>query len=210
MPDADYVGEDSFTYAILNYEYYSIATATITVSAAPVAEDDAATVDQDGTLTVLLPGVLGNDWDVEDDELTAVLVSQTEYGELALNEDGSFTYAPEEGFYGEDEFTYQAFDGHSYSNVATVTITVNAIPVAVDDTAATNENTPLTTSAPGVLFNDSDAEEGALTAVLESGTSHGALTLNPDGSFSYTPVAGFHGGRPPTASDGDACRTWPR
>ena len=57
-------------------------------------------------------------------------------GTLTLNADGSFTYTPNANFNGTDSFTYQANDGTADSNVATVTITVNAVndaPVASDD-----------------------------------------------------------------------------
>src|SRR5207249_3082628 len=47
--------------------------------------------------------------------------------------------------------------------------------------------------APGVLGNDTDVDGDALTAVLVSGPAHGTLTLNPNGSFTYTPAANFNG-----------------
>src|SRR5206468_3016917 len=55
------------------------------------------------------------------------------------------------------------------------------------------QNGSLTVPAPGVLANDTDADSDALTAVLISGGSHGQLTLNANGSFSYTPTAGYAG-----------------
>ena len=51
----------------------------------------------------------------------------------------------------------------------------------------------LTVAAPGVLGNDSDPERDPLTAALESGTSHGTLTLESNGSFVYRPAAGYVG-----------------
>jgi VCBS repeat-containing protein len=69
----------------------------------------------------------------------------------------------------------------------------NEPPVAVDDAYATDEETPLNVAAPGVLGNDSDADGDALTAVLDTTTSKGTLTLNADGSFSYTPNLNFNG-----------------
>ena len=51
----------------------------------------------------------------------------------------------------------------------------------------------LTVPAPGVLGNDSDPDGDPLTAVLVTGPSHGSLTLNANGSFSYTPAADFAG-----------------
>jgi hypothetical protein len=60
-----------------------------------------------------------------------------------------------------DYFTYQAYDGVDYSNVATVTITVTCVndaPVAQNDSYTTDEDTPLVVPAPGVLGNDSDVD----------------------------------------------------
>ena len=77
-----------------------------------------------------------------------------------------------------------------------MTITVNPVndaPVAVDDTYATDEDTGLNVAAPGVLGNDTDVDVDFLTAALVSGTSNGSLTLNADGSFTYTPNANFNG-----------------
>jgi VCBS repeat-containing protein len=69
----------------------------------------------------------------------------------------------------------------------------NAAPVASDDGYTTNEDTPLSVAAPGVLGNDTDADADALTATLVSGPSHGTLALNADGSFSYTSAANYNG-----------------
>src|SRR5207247_876183 len=82
------------------------------------------------------------------------------------------------------------------SNVATVTITVNAVnhaPVATNDSFSVNEDTALVVAAPGVLGNDTDVDSNPLTAVLVSGPSHGTLTLNANGSFSYTPAVNYNG-----------------
>ncbi|MGG4444087.1 Ig-like domain-containing protein [Brevibacillus fortis] len=62
-------------------------------------------------------------------------------------------------------------------------------PVAVDDTYRANEDTQLTVAAPGVLANDTDADGDSLTALLVTDPSKGTLTLNADGSFTYTPHA---------------------
>jgi|GEM_PF-711590 len=72
---------------------------------------------------------------------------------------------------------------------------INTAPVAVADGAyAATEDVALTVAAAaGVLANDSDRNGDALRAVLGSGPAHGTLTLNADGSFSYTPHANYHG-----------------
>ena len=69
----------------------------------------------------------------------------------------------------------------------------NDMPCAVDDEYSIDEDNTLDVAAPGVLDNDSDLDGDPLTAVLMSGPSNGALTLNADGSFTYTPNANFNG-----------------
>ena len=56
---------------------------------------------------------------------------------MILNPDGSFTYTPNASFDGTDSFTYRAFDGTTTGNIATVTITDNIAPTAVDVQAGT-------------------------------------------------------------------------
>ena len=75
---------------------------------------------------MVAPGVLANDSDQNGDALTATLVSSVSNGALTLNADGSFTYIPNTGFTGTDNFTYQAKDDTALSNLATVLITVTA------------------------------------------------------------------------------------
>ncbi|MFC0080169.1 Ig-like domain-containing protein, partial [Flavobacterium procerum] len=184
---------DSFTYRANDGSLNSnTATVTITVTPvndAPVAVDDSSyTVAEGGTLNISAPGVLGNDSDAEGDALTAVLVANPSHGTLTLNADGSFTYIHDGSETTTDSFTYKANDGTVDGNTATVTITVtpvNDAPVAVDNSYTVAEGGTLNISAPGVLGNDSDAEGNALTAVLVANPSHGTLTLNTDGSFTY-------------------------
>ena len=76
------------------------------------------------------------------------------------------------------------------SNIATVSISVTAVddaPVAVDDAYTVDEGATLGVAAAlGVLSNDTDPEMSPLTAVQVSAPAHGTLTLNSDGSLSYT------------------------
>jgi VCBS repeat-containing protein len=211
-PAANYNGTDAFTYTISD-GHGGTASATVTVAIAPVndppaASNDSYTTNEDTALTVAAPGVLANDVDV-DSSLTAVLVSGPGHGSLALNPDGSFIYTPAANYNGTDSFTYKANDGSLDSNVATVSLTINAVndpPVAANDSYSTNEDVPLNVVAPGVLSNDSDVDSPSLTAVLVTGPSHGSLTLNSDGSFTYTPAANYNGSDSFTykASDGAA------
>jgi predicted CXXCH cytochrome family protein len=181
------------------------------VNTPPVANDDSYNTPQDTLLNIAAPGVLSNDTDSDGDPLTAILDTNVNSGSLTLNADGSFTYTPNPGFTGSDSFTYFANDGTANSaSAATVNITVtaggNAPPVASDDSYTTPQDTPLNIVAPGVLSNDTDANSDPLTAVLNTNVSSGSLTLNADGSFTYTPNPGFTGSDSFTyfANDGTA------
>ena len=212
-PAANFNGTDSFTYTANDGTTdSSAATVTITVAAVndvPVAVNDTYATNEDGVLGIAAPGVLTNDNDVEGSPLSAAVVDAPAHGVLTFNADGSFSYAPNANFNGADSFTYKASDTTADSNVATVTIAVNAVndaPVATNDSYTTSEDTALTVAAPGVLANDTDVDSNTLTIALVSGPANGTLTLNPDGSFIYTPAANFNGSDSftYTASDGTA------
>lgn len=68
-----------------------------------------------------------------------------------------------------------------------------AAPVAAADSFVTDQDTALVVEAPGVLGNDTDADGDLAAAVLVSGPENGSLSLEPDGSFVYTPAPGFAG-----------------
>src|SRR5205085_2785439 len=127
------------------------------------------------------------------DPLAAVMVSGVPHGTPTLHSYGSFTYTPAANYNGSDSFTYKANDSHVDSTPATVSITINPVndaPVAVPDFVTTDEDTPLT----GRSVERRVGKEGdSLTAVLVSGVTHGTLTLNANGSFTYTPAANYNG-----------------
>ncbi|WP_435018062.1 DUF4394 domain-containing protein [Tundrisphaera sp. TA3] len=200
-PNPGFFGVDSFTYRASDAVNQSDLTGvTILVSQVvatnPVAVADTYTVSAGAALTVPAPGVLGNDNSPTGAALTAVLVGGPANGALVFNADGSFTYTPNPGFSGLDSFTYRAGGGGGQSDIASVSIAVTAVngaPVSLPDFYNGTQGTPLVVAVPGVLGNDFDPEGSSLTAVLVTTTANGVLTLAADGSFIYTPNAGFVG-----------------
>jgi VCBS repeat-containing protein len=208
-PTTNYHGTDSFDYRVCDNgspePQCSVQTATVNVTIDPVNDDpeaanDANSTDEDTTLNVAAPGVLGNDSDVEDDPLTAVKVTEPAHGTLTLDADGSYTYTPNTNFNGTDSFKYKANDGTTDSNEATVTITVNAVndaPVAADDTKTTNEDTPLTFPSSDLVSNDDEgapdevAQDLTVTQVFDG--THGTVSLGTDGNITFTPETNFSG-----------------
>ena len=208
----DDIGEEQTTFFIGEGEGYTVSadagSVTLTLidtnqpdNGVPVADDDSYTTSFGAELTInAANGVLDGDTDVDGDSLTAALIDEPTNGSLTLNDDGSFSYTPDAGFSGTDSFTYSANDGQADSNPATVEITVqeeeivNTAPVAESDsyTTAFGEELAIDAAA-GVLDNDTDADGDSLSAALIDQSSNGSLTFNDDGSFFYTPDAGFSG-----------------
>lgn len=93
----------------------------------PVAQSDSYTTAEGEELSVDVDaGILANDSDAEGNQLIVSVLDTPDSGELSLNEDGSFSYTPNEGFSGTDTFTYLTNDGEIFSEPATVEITVEA------------------------------------------------------------------------------------
>lgn len=170
---------------------------TFSPNTAPVAQPDSYTTAEDTALSVsAATGLLANDADADADSMAVTLHGGPSAGALTLDPDGGFSFTPAPDFAGDVSFVYSAGDGVAESELTTVTITVtpaNDAPTAGDDAYSIAQGATLVVPAPGVLANDADIDGDSLGAVLVGGPANGALTLGPDGAFSYIPAAGFAG-----------------
>ena len=210
MPNANFVGRDSFQYRVCDNGTPSLcATAWVVIDVTPlgvntnfppVAVDDNATT-YAGMPTII--NVKANDNDPNGQPLSNPEIIGTPVGGTAsVNPNGTVTFTPTPGFVGTATFKYAVCDNSSPAlcDTATVTITVNPAPaptnvniapVAIDDANTTYKNTPITAS---VALNDSDANVGqSLTFSLVSNTTHGSVSLNANGTYTYTPTANYTG-----------------
>ena len=159
-------------------------------NALPVAASDALDLNEDASLTF---NVLANDVDTDGDDLTIVSITQPTNGTAVLGMNGEVTYTPAAHYHGADAFTYFVSDGKGSVVEGSVTMTVTSVedaPVALDDTATTAQDTPVTLS---FLANDSDADGDVLTLSERGDAQHGTVRDNADGTLTYTPNAGFFG-----------------
>jgi ELWxxDGT repeat protein len=127
-PFADFNGSDSFDYTVSDGTLTD--SGTVTLNVIPVNDCPAANLNTyetfNNTYLTSPDSILGNDTDVDNDVLSAILETDVQNGVLMLRPDGSFTYSPNPGFAGEDTFTYTANDEFCNSSSASVTINVVA------------------------------------------------------------------------------------
>ena len=194
-PNANLNGSDSFTFSVDDGLLTSSpATVDITINSVndpPIAGDDVATTLEDTPIAI---AVLANDSDVEGDALSVVGVTNGAFG-VASTDGNIVTYFPGPDANGTDVLNYTLSDG---SGTVTGTVSVTIIPVndppnAVNDEFSVGEDGVLTVAAPGVLNNDVDVDGDALMVSIATAPAYGALLLDADGSFSYTPNANYFG-----------------
>ncbi|WP_374568230.1 Ig-like domain-containing protein [Ideonella sp.] len=193
-PTANYNGPDSFTYTLTDADG-DVSTATVTLNVAsvddlPTAKNDTFSATED---TVLNGSVAGNDTLSGDGSNTFALGTNAAHGTVVVNADGTFTYTPAANYNGADSFTYTLTDADGDVSTATVTLNVASIddlPTAKNDTFAATEDTVLNGSVAG---NDTLSGDGGNTFALGTGAAHGTVTVNADGTFTYTPAANYNG-----------------
>lgn len=183
-----YVGGD-FTYAGGKPSYHIARW----FNDPPVAVDDGYTMIEDSLLTVGTPGVLANDADINLDPLAANLEGFPPTGDINFLTDGSFVYTPTLNYNGVITFTYSITDGFGGADLAQVAITITAVndpPVAEDDVANVDEDTPISLA---VLSNDIDADEDVLYVESITLPTHGSAVISDTTHVFYTPTLNYYG-----------------
>ncbi len=174
--------EDFGTSTIADY-IYSICAIYSVINGELVAVPDNYSNNEDTALVVSAPGVLNNDFDADADTLTAELVDDTSHGNLVLSNEGSFTYTPDENYNGTDSFTYKAYDGTNYSNVVTVTISVDPVndaPVVTNsggDISYTEGDVAVAIDTGLTISDVDDTDLEGATISISSGYVNGEDTL---------------------------------
>jgi hypothetical protein len=199
-PTLNFAGIDSFRYTVADIDglVSNVALVTIRVNAPPIAVDDSA---QTVTNQAVVIDVLANDSDPAPNgglaPSTVTIVTQPLQGTVTVDTaTGRVTYTPATNFFGNDLFSYAVKDIDGVvSNVATVSIFVNAPPIAVDDTVVTNAGASIDIP---VLANDSDPTVGGFlvpsTLTIVSQPTSGTLLVNQiTGVVTYTPNLAFDG-----------------
>jgi outer membrane protein OmpA-like peptidoglycan-associated protein len=195
VPDAGFVGTDTFTYTIADPSgAQDTATVTIVVDAPlepenqpPQAANDVASTPRDTAVEI---AALANDSDADGDALTIAAVSAPLHGSATIVGD-RVRYVPAPGYVGLDQFTYTISDG---TGTATASITVsvtepattNTVPLARNDIVQYFFNTPVVFDP---VANDEDADGDELRIIDVQPASYGLIEVIDEGRrLRYTPL----------------------
>ena len=186
-PTNGYAGPDSFTYQVClpSPNQTLCDTATVNLTVRPDAVDDSAVTPMN---TALNGSVSGNDIGVQPNS-TFSKATDPAHGTVTVNADGTYVYTPTAGYTGTDSFTYQVClpsPNQTICDTATVNVTVFG---AVNDQVVTNVGTPVSGNA---ATNDLGVPANS-TYTKATDPAHGTVTMNADGTYTYTPAAGYSG-----------------
>ncbi|AMM18869.1 hypothetical protein AX769_00335 [Frondihabitans sp. PAMC 28766] len=190
-PVKGFSGTDSFTYTI-DDGVNPTRTGTLTLTVLPTVTDDSDTTAVNTPLTLQAPGVLSND---SGTQLRVTQVGTPSQGGVAtINGSGALVYTPKTNFSGVETITYSVIDENGLTPGAaktTATVTIHVTPQSLDDSAQTIAGHKVSVDAAhGLLANDTGT---LLAAALKTTPDDGTVTVAPDGSYVYTPKAGFAG-----------------
>ena len=197
----DYIAVGTADVALLDGQF---ALANIFINTPPVVEPESYAVLIDTPLNVLAPGVLSNDYDIDEHELAATLLVQPRHGILNFSSDGSFSYTPNEGYTGQDSFTYSVDDRIELSAPTTVTITVVPEPAQPIIGLAAESSSPTLLNSPTVFtatlqagddvtyswdFGDGNSGNGASTSHTYASAGSYIATVTATNSVSSETAA---------------------
>ncbi len=202
-PNLNYNGSDTMQYTVKDSKGFTSNAATVSITInpvndAPVANNDLVELAED---TILEINVLGNDTDVDGfatiDVSSVNIVDNPSNGSLFIDTtNGAVRYSPNADFFGSDSFTYNIKDtGFLTSATATVLLTITSVndaPRLVDDSANTDEDTPITIN---IIPNDNDVD-GTLdltTLTFTQEPAHGTVVFNSLGQVVFEPELNYHG-----------------
>ncbi|SFC62439.1 Ig-like domain-containing protein [Pseudoalteromonas denitrificans] len=190
-PNENFNGSDTINYSISDGNLAASANVVVTVIAVnsvPIAVADKGFTDEDISVSI---SVLSNDSDSDGDTLSVTSASASN-GVATIQSDQSINYTPNENYNGSDTINYSISDGNggTASSIVTVTISsVNDDPIAVNDLATTDEDSPVSIS---VLANDTDVDKDTLLVTSVSAIN-GTVVVQSDQSISYTPNENYNG-----------------
>lgn len=218
VPDANYNGPARFSYWVGDRSPASIAAGegyetqasvhltVLPINDLPVVTGEVLAGDEDIVLSINPALLLANDTDVDTagtnaepaQVLAITAVGNAQHGSIVLLPDGTLHFTPERDYFGVAGFSYTVDDGHGGQVAGQVVVNlapVNDAPEVRGETVSFNEDEVQTLSQTSLMANDSDVDNprSDLHIVAVDNATHGAVSLNPDGSIRFVPDADYFG-----------------
>ncbi|MDP3799735.1 MAG: tandem-95 repeat protein [Polaromonas sp.] len=218
VPDANYNGPARFSYWVGDRSPASIAAGdgyetqasvrltVLPVNDLPVVTGEVLASDEDIVLNINPALLLANDTDADTASTNAepaqvlviTAVGNAQHGSIVLLPDGTLRFTPERDYFGAAGFSYTVDDGRGGQVAGQVVVNlapVNDAPEVLGETVSFNEDEVQTLDQASLLANDSDVDNPPtdLRIVAVDNATHGAVSLNPDGSIRFVPDADYFG-----------------
>ncbi|ABE42971.1 tandem-95 repeat protein [Polaromonas sp. JS666] len=218
VPDVNYNGPAQFSYWVGDRSPASMAAGeggetqatvrltVLPVNDLPVVTGEVLASDEDIILNINPALLLANDTDVDTattnaepaQVLAITAVGNAQHGSIVLLPDGTLRFTPERDYFGAAGFSYTVDDGRGGQVAGQVVVNlapVNDAPEVLGETVGFNEDEVQTLSQASLLANDSDVDNPStdLRIVAVDNATHGAVSLNPDGSIRFVPDADYFG-----------------
>ncbi|HHX8558900.1 TPA: tandem-95 repeat protein [Vibrio diabolicus] len=193
-PAENFNGDAEITYIVTDGELTDEAKVTVTVNAVndtPVVESNIAdqTLAEDFTPYTIDLNTAFSDVDNVDGELTFSVSGNSNIQVAIVN--GIATFTPTADWNGSETLTFTATDPSGESISQTVNFTVAPVADIVADKATVVEDTPTIIK---VLGNDTfEGDDKVVSLDTNNGPANGTVSVNPDGSVTYTPNDNYHG-----------------
>ncbi|MCS0145545.1 tandem-95 repeat protein [Vibrio parahaemolyticus] len=193
-PAENFHGDAEITYTITDGALTDQATVNVTVNAVndtPVVESSIAdqTLAEDFTPYTIDLNTAFSDVDNVDGELTFSVSGNSNIQVAIVN--GIATFTPTADWNGSEALTFTATDPSGESVSQTVNFTVAPVADIVADSARVVEDTPTIIK---VLGNDTfEGDDKVVSLDTNNGPANGTVSVNPDGSVTYTPNDNYHG-----------------
>ncbi|MEO5374635.1 MAG: cadherin-like domain-containing protein, partial [Alphaproteobacteria bacterium] len=194
-PDATFSGHTGATFEYTVSDGHggtATQVVTVDVNGQPMTGADSGETQQGQAITMSAATLLANDRDADGDGLTITSVGGAQHGTVRL-ENGNVIFTPDATFSGHTgaTFSYTVSDGHGGTTTQVVTVDVNGQPNATDGTAvATPEDTVVT----GILgATDADGDTLSFGLAQSGGPTHGIVTIDQSGNYTYTPTTNYSG-----------------
>ncbi|HCZ9162412.1 TPA: tandem-95 repeat protein, partial [Vibrio alginolyticus] len=193
-PAENFHGDAEITYTVTDGSLTDQATVNVTVNAVndtPVVESNLAdqTLAEDFTPYSIDLNTAFSDVDNVDGELTFSVSGNSNIQVAIVN--GIATFTPTADWNGSEALTFTATDPSGESVSQTVNFTVAPVADIVADNATVVEDTPTIIK---VLGNDTfEGDDKVVSLDSNNGPANGTVSVNPDGSVTYTPNDNYHG-----------------